>query len=86
MPAMAKRTGNGQLVHGGHRPVVDRFVLGRRDENEWNVLDSPLSTFSATPRFLAKRPVWRSQRSDAKLKSRNTVVTTQPVMKRGLRP
>ena len=50
------------------------------------LLDSPLSTFSAIPRFLARRPVCRSHLSEAKLKSRKTVVTTQPVMKRGLRP
>ena len=43
-------------------------------------------TFSAVPRFLARRPVWRSQRSEAKERSRKMVVTQQPAMKRGLRP
>ena len=43
-------------------------------------------TFSAVPRFLARRPVWRSQRSEAKERSRKTVVTQQPAMKSGLRP
>lgn len=50
------------------------------------LLDSALSTFSAIPKFLAKRPVCRSHRSEAKLRSRKTVVTTAPVMNNGFRP
>ena len=46
----------------------------------------PERTFSAVPRFLARRPVWRSQRSEAKERSRKTVVTQQPAMKSGFRP
>lgn len=51
-----------------------------------SVLDKPERTFSARPKFLAKRPVCRSQRSDAKERSRKTVVTQQPAMKRGFKP
>ena len=43
-------------------------------------------TFSAVPKFLARRPVWRSQRSEAKERSRKTVVTQQPAMKSGFSP
>ena len=53
---------------------------------ERGVLDRPERTFSATPRFLAKRPVCRSHRSDAKERSRKTVVTQQPAMKSGFKP
>lgn len=51
-----------------------------------SVLDRPERTFSATPKFFAKRPVCRNQRSDAKERSRKTVVTQQPAMKRGCKP
>lgn len=51
-----------------------------------SVLDKPDRTFSATPKFCAKRPVCRSQRSDAKERSRKTVVTQQPAIKRGFKP
>ena len=51
-----------------------------------DVLDRAERIFSATPRFFANRPVCRSQRSDAKERSRKTVVTQQPAMKRGFRP
>ena len=44
------------------------------------------STFSAVEVFLTSRPVCRSQRSEAKARSRNTVVTQQPAMKSGFRP
>lgn len=50
------------------------------------MMDRPERTFSATPKFFAKRPVCRSQRSDAKERSRKTVVTQQPAMKRGFKP
>ena len=48
--------------------------------------ESAEQTFSNVPRFLARRPVWRSQRSEAKERSRKSVVTQQPAMKRGFRP
>lgn len=51
-----------------------------------SVLDRPERTFSATPKFFANRPVCRSHRSDAKERSRKTVVTQQPAMKRGFNP
>ena len=51
-----------------------------------DVLDRAERILSATPRFFANRPVCRSQRSDAKERSRKTVVTQQPAMKRGFRP
>jgi hypothetical protein len=41
--------------------------------------------FSVSVMFFVRRPRCRSQRSDAKDRSRNTVVTTDPAMKRGLR-
>ena len=50
-----------------------------------SVLDRPESIFSATPKFFAKRPVFRSHRSDAKERSRKTVVTQHPAMKRGFK-
>lgn len=50
------------------------------------ILERPLSTFSAMPRFLANRPVCRSHLSEAKERSRKMVVTTQPAINRGLRP
>lgn len=51
-----------------------------------NTILRPLSTFSAMPRFFARRPVCRSQRSERKERSRNTVVTQQPAMKSGFSP
>lgn len=67
------------------------------DQHEWmsqsarveiggSALDKPDKIFSAAPTFLAKRPVCRSQRSDAKERSRKTVVTQQPAIKRGFKP
>jgi hypothetical protein len=46
---------------------------------------SPLSTFSIVVVLAARRPLWRSQRSERKERSRNTVVTQDPAMKSGLR-
>ena len=60
-------------------------IIGELQSVE-DVLDRAERTFSATPRFFANRPVCRSQRSDAKERSRKTVVTQQPAMKRGFRP
>lgn len=51
-----------------------------------DILERPLSTFSAMPRFFANLPVCRNHLSAAKLRSRKTVVTMQPVMKRGFSP
>ena len=63
-----------------------RLKITRELSQVEDVLDRAERTFSATPRFLANRPVCRSQRSDAKERSRKTVVTQQPAMKRGFRP
>ena len=60
-------------------------IIGELSKAE-DVLDRAERTFSATPRFFANRPECRSQRSDAKERSRKTVVTQQPAMKRGFRP
>lgn len=67
---------------------MDGSLDPRSKEIWWRayVLDRPERTFSATPKFFAKRPVCRSHRSDAKERSRKTVVTQQPAMKRGFRP
>ena len=51
-----------------------------------DILDRAERTFSARPRFFAKRPVCRNQRSDAKERSRKTGVTQQPGMKSGFKP
>ena len=51
-----------------------------------SVLDKADRIFSATPKFLARRPVCRSQRSEAKERSRKTVVTQQPAMNNGFKP
>jgi hypothetical protein len=46
---------------------------------------SPLRTFSIVDVFAAKRPRWRSHRSERNEISRNIVVTQAPAMKRDLR-
>ena len=86
VPAMAKMTSSeeegvsmGFETHW-HKHVI-RVMVQRKI-----VLDRPLSIFSAMPRFLARRPVCRSHRSEAKLKSRKTVVTVQPAMNNGFNP
>lgn len=78
VPATAKMT----VMINQHEwiPVSALMEMGR------SVLDRPERTFSATPKFFAKRPVCRSQRSDAKERSRKTVVTQHPAMKRGFKP
>ncbi len=76
VPAMAKTT----AMNDQYGRVSQPALLGK------SVLDRTESTFSATPRFFAKRPVCRSHRSDAKERSRKTVVTQQPAMKRGFNP
>ena len=81
VPAMAKTTGMGGVSRGR---MVRAAAHG--DEIGGGVLDRPERTFSAVPRFFARRPVCRSQRSEAKERSRKTVVTTQPAMKSGFRP
>lgn len=50
------------------------------------MMDQADKTFSATPKFLARRPVCRNQRSEAKERSRKTVVTQQPAMNNGFKP
>ena len=50
------------------------------------LLDSAETHVSTAPRFLASRPLCRSHLSDRKDKSKKTVVTQQPAMKRGLSP
>ena len=51
--------------------------------NMLGVLESDESIFSAVPRFRASRPVCLSHLSAANERSRSTVVTQQPAMKRG---
>ena len=46
---------------------------------------SPLRTFSVIEIFAARRPRWRSHRSDRKEMSRKIVVTQEPAMNSGLR-
>ena len=62
----------------------------RTQSMETATIEDPLEraerNFSTLPKFLANRPVCRSQRSDAKERSRKTVVTQQPAMKRGFKP
>lgn len=45
---------------------------------------SPDKTFSVSVVLGTSLPLWRNQRSERNEISRNTVVMTQPVMKRGL--
>lgn len=65
---------------------ASRSVRSRTKTSRGDVLDRAERIFSATPRFFAKRPVCRSQRSEAKERSRKTVVTQQPAMKSGFKP
>ena len=44
------------------------------------------SSFCHSDVFLARRPVCRSQRSEIKAMSKETTVTADMAMKRGLRP
>lgn len=57
-------------------------VLGQQASD---LLANALSVFSVMCRFFASRPVCRSHRSEAMDRSRNTVVMTAPVMKRGFK-
>ena len=87
VPARAKMTASmmTESACGWDGTSLQLRIPGEPQEAE-DVLDRAERTFSATPRFFANRPVCRSHRSDAKERSRKTVVTQQPAMKRGFRP